>query len=322
MCRNGGRVLEILGKYGTVNMTKKKNITVKLMLLLASVLWGLSFVLLKDVLETVPMMFLLAFRFSLAAVILSVIFFKKFRLFNKKYLIHGLISAIVLFVAYMFQTPGLTMTTPGNNAFLTSVYCVVVPFFFWIVSKKRPDRFNLIAAIVCLAGIGFVSLTDGFNVNLGDMLTLVCGVLFAVHIVSIAVFGKDKDPILYIVIQFAIVSVLMWISSFIFESGQPKFSAMDLNAVLVMLYLAVACSCIGFTFQTIGQKYVEPSSASLILSLEAVFGVLFSIAMGYEELTLLKAIGFSLIFVAVVISETKLSFLKRKTLRGAEQPDE
>ena len=302
-----------------------KNVLVKLMLLAAAVMWGFSFVVMPGVLKEVSVLWFLAVRFSVTALLLAAVFFKKLKKINKSYLLHSLISGTVLFGGYIFQTTGIMHTTPGNNAFLTTVYCVVVPFLFWAFAKKKPDRFNVIAAVVCIAGIGFVSVTEGFaGVNVGDMLTLVCGVLFAFHIVSLSIFGKEKDPVVFAVLQFAVFGILAWTAILIFNAfsiealngfyATPSFADWNIMLVLRILYFVVCCSAVGFIFQAYAQKHVNPSSASLIISTEAVFGVIFSIMFGMELMTVFKAVGFGLIFFAIIISETKLSFLKRKRL--------
>ena len=288
----------------------KRNTLVKVMLFSAAIIWGLSFIVIKDTIDIVPPLFLMALRFLLAALMLSAIFFKRLKKINWQYVLHGLISGLLMFGAYVLQTIGIIYTTPGKNAFLTVIYCVIVPFLFWAVNKKRPGLYDIIAAIICIIGIGLVSLDAKLSLNIGDLLTIGAGIVFAFYIVSIAVFTKDKDPIPFAFLQFAFCGIFSLISTFIFEA--PSFAGWKVNTVLSMLYLAVGCSAICFVFQNIGQKYLNPSIVSLIMSLEAMFGVFFSVVFGYESLSIQMIIGFILISAAVVVSETKLTFLRRK----------
>ena len=126
-------------------------------LFLAAFVWGTSFVMMKDVSEKLPPSLLLALRFTLGCILLSVLFIKRFKKLDKTYLLPGLVIGALLFSAYLVQTYGLIGTTPGKNAFLTASYCVITPFLFWFVSKKRPDCYHMTAAIVCLIGIFFIS---------------------------------------------------------------------------------------------------------------------------------------------------------------------
>ena len=122
-----------------------------------------------------------------------------------------------LCIAYSIQTIGITDTTPGKNAFLTAIYCVLVPFIYWIVDKKRPDIYNFSAGILAITGIGLVSLDQIFNIRMGDTLSLISGIFYAIHMVAVARIQKDKDPVLITIIQFAFAAVFSWITAFIFE---------------------------------------------------------------------------------------------------------
>ena len=227
----------------------------------------------------------------------------------------------LLFSAYLVQTYGLIGTTPGKNAFLTASYCVITPFLFWFVSKKRPDCYHMTAAIVCLLGIFFISVDFGgdslLTIALGDVLTLICGFFYAAHIVAITTMANDKDPLLITILQFGVAAVLSWITYAILSPlGLAPISATvdDASGIAVQLvYLSVMCTAVALGLQNFGQKYAHPTSAAVILTFEAVFGALFSLLFGKESgFTVWRALGFVLMFIAVIISETKLSFLKKK----------
>lgn len=262
----------------------------------------------KNVVDELPPYFLLAIRFTGGAAILGAIFYKKLKLINWDYIWRGALIGLFLFLAYATQTFGITDTTPGKNAFLTSVYCVLVPFLFWIIGKSKPDIYNVLAALLCVAGIGLVSLTNGFTIRFGDLFTLIGGFFYAAHMVSIATAGKGKDPILLTILQFAASAVLSWIAGLLFETMPPS---LPVSSVLELIYLTVFATSLCLLLQNVGQKHTDPSSAAILLSLESVFGVLFSILFFGEQLTKRVLAGFILIFFAVILSETKLEFLKR-----------
>lgn len=287
---------------------KNKGLMAKLALLLATLIWGTSFVVVKDAVDIIPTAYLLAVRFSVACIVLALIFFKKLKKINREYLLHGLIIGTCLFLAYYIQTLGIEDTTPGKNAFITAAYCVMVPFMFWFINRKRPDKYNIIAAVLCLAGIGFVSLTADLTVGKGDALTLVAAVFYALHMVFIAMFSKDKDPTVLTILQFAVTAVFSWIASFMVK---PIAFEITTSLATSVLYLALFATAACLLLQNVGQKYTNPSEAAIILSLESVFGVLFSILLYGEKITPQIGVGFVLIFVAIIISETKLSFIKK-----------
>ena len=289
-------------------------------LFLAAFVWGTSFVMMKDVSEKLPPSLLLALRFTLGCVLLSVVFAKRLKKLDRTYIVPGIVIGTLLFSAYLVQTYGLIGTTPGKNAFLTASYCVITPFLFWLISKKRPDRFHLTAAIVCLTGIFFISVDFGgeslMTVALGDVLTLICGFFYAAHIVAITMMANDKDPILITIFQFGVAAILSWSTYAILAPlGVAPVTATeaDITSIVVQIvYLSVMCTAVALGLQNFGQKYAHPTSAAVILTFEAVFGALFSLVLGKEEgFTVWRALGFVLMFVAVIISETKLSFLKK-----------
>lgn len=280
----------------------------KLLILLATIIWGSSFVVLKNTLDTIPTEYLLGFRFLLAALLLAVVFYPMWREFNLSYLRRGLLLGLLLFAAYYTQTLGLTDTTPGKNAFLTATYCAIVPFLYWAVDKLRPDRYNISAALLCLLGIGMVAITSSFSIRLGDSLTLVGAMFYAAHIVTLAKFTRGHNPLLLTTVQFFTCGLLGWgLQLLVVRQPVPELTAANISA---LLYLTIFCSAIALSFQSFGQKYTEPATAAILLSLESVFGVLFSIMFYHEAITLRMFCGFGLIFLAIIISETKLSFLK------------
>ena len=290
-------------------MSKPQTVFARAALFAAALIWGSSFIIMKDTVDVLPPIFLLAVRFSAACILLAIIFFKKLNMLNRTYLWQGAVIGLLLFLAYATQTVGITQTTPGKNAFLTAIYCVIVPFLFWLVGRQKPDVYNFTAALLCIAGIGFVSLTEAFSIGFGDTLTLVGGFWFAAHMVAVSKFSPDKDPVLITILQFFFAAVFCWMTTLITE---PFPTSISTECIGSLAYLAVFCTAGALLLQNIGQKYTNPSAAAIILSLESVFGVMFSVFLGYESLTPKLTVGFVLIFIAVLLSETKLSFLKRK----------
>ncbi len=290
-------------------ITRSKKLLSKIALFAAALIWGSSFIVVKDAVDVLAPNFLLALRFSIACIVLSICFYKRLRKISATYMWQGAIIGTLLFLAYSTQTIGITDTTPGKNAFLTAIYCVIVPFMFWAFTKKKPDGYNILAAFLCITGIGLISITHSFTIGFGDSLTLVGGMLYAAHLVAVAIFGADKDAILITILQFFYAAIYSWIVTLTFEGAPAQISMQAMSSVV---YLALFCTAGALLLQNIGQKYTNPSAAAIILSLESVFGVMFSLVFGYETLTPKLFCGFVLIFISVIVSETKLSFLKRR----------
>ena len=284
----------------------------KPMLFAAALIWGTSFFIMKNALDAVPVFFLLAIRFTAGAVLLALVCGRRWKSFTPDYLWRGAIIGGFLFLAYSVQTFGLSMTTPSKNAFLTAVYCVIVPFLTWAVVKKRPDRYNIAAALLCVTGVGLVSLTEQLSINAGDLLTLVCALFYASHIVAVEKVSPGKDITLLTVFQFAFAALYAWICGVLTETF-PAQALANPQVFLPLAYLCVMATTVALLFQNVGQVWSDPASASVILSLESVFGVLFSVIFYGDPVTARLLMGFALIFVAVVCSETKFSFLRRSS---------
>lgn len=287
----------------------------KPMLFAAAFIWGSSFFIMKDALDALPVQYLLAFRFTTGAVLLGLGGWKKWKTFTPDYFWRGAVTGGFLWLGYSIQTYGLALTTPSKNAFLTSVYCVMVPFLYWALAKVKPDRYNVLAAVLCVAGVGLVSLSGDLTVNPGDVLTLACAVFYAAHIVAVAKLSQDRDVYLVTVFQLAFSGLYAWIGGALTETFPARALAAP-EVLLPLAYLAVMATTVALLFQNVGEVWSDPASASVILSLEAVFGVLCSVLFAGDQVNGRMLLGFALIFVAVVCSETKFSFLQKSPDKG------
>ena len=275
-------------------------------LLLAATIWGYSFVTVKDSLDYIGPMYMIAYRYTIAALAMSLIFIKKWKLLNKEYLLQGLFTGSFLFLAYVTQTIGCDYTTAGKNAFLTTVYVIFIPFITWLLSRKRPRFYVFIAAFMSITGIGFLALgsDDAGGLNVGDILTIICGIFFALHIIFTEKFNhRGGDPLFLTLLQFVFIAIFGWISAPIFDGAFPVATAFTGRVVGSMLYLGLLSTMVGFSLQNIGLKYVQSSLASLFLSFESVFGILFSTIFLHEAFTLKMFFGCVLIFTAVLLAE-------------------
>lgn len=290
----------------------------RLALLTTAVVWGSSLVVVSLIKEAFAPNMVLAIRFSIASAVLALIFATRFKHYNISYLVNGAIIGIFLFIAYSSQTIGVTTAggAPGRSGFISASYCVIVPFLAWIFLRERPDVYNISAAVLCVTGLFFVfykDLISSANVAItrGDFYALLSGLLFAVHIVAVAKFGRGKDPILITITQFVVAAIISIIVTFLFEDNSKMI--LNRGSILGIGYLAIMCTAVALLFQTIGQSYTPSSTAAIILGLESIFSIIFAVIWAGEVLTVFSVIGFFFIFIAIIVSETKLSFLKKIT---------
>lgn len=278
----------------------------KLLIVFATAIWGLSFVIMKDVVECLPPAWLLGIRFFTAGLILLAVLWKRVRRhFSLKIVAYGALLAFFDFTAFLSQTVGLLYTTPGINAFLTATYCVIVPFAWWVIAKKRPLAFNVLAAFVAVGGIWLVSSNgggSGLSMGFGEAMTLLCALLFAIHITFVSRLSVGNDVLVLTVFQFLFEGLFGMAIGCGFET-LPPVSAVSLTVIAQMAFLIVFASVIAFGIQNVALAYIPPAQASLFLSLESVFGVLFSVLIYGEVLTPQLLLGFALIFAAILVNE-------------------
>ena len=195
----------------------KKETMGKCMLLMAALIWGSSFIVMKNAVDFISPVTLLFIRFVLSTIFITCLFFNKIKEIKKQDLIGGFLAGLALFSAFSIQTFGLQLTTPGKNAFLTAVYCTIVPLLSWLYFKKSPDRSQIFAAILCFIGVGFVSLDSSLKINLGDIYTLIGGFLYAVHIIVCEKAMKNTSPIIITALQFAFAAIFSFVAAYLFE---------------------------------------------------------------------------------------------------------
>ncbi len=288
-------------------MKGKKTIYADLSLLLVAIIWGSGFVVTKNALDHVTPYYLLFFRFIISTIVLSVIFFNKIRKASVKDIKAGVIVGLFLFAGFATQTVGLQYTEAGKQAFITATNVVMVPFIYWAISKKRPDKFDVAAAILCLVGIGILSLNSNLSMGYGDFLTFLCAIMFAFHISSTGYFTKESDPYVISIVQLGTASILAFIFAILFEGTKINI---ETHTIVPILYLSLFSTMLAFLIQTIAQKYTNSTHTAIILSLEAVFGSTFPIIFLKEPFTIRFLIGCMAILISVLTSETKWEFLR------------
>lgn len=287
----------------------RKSTLGRLCLIGCTFLWGTSFVVLKNALDSMPTLWILAIRFLGAALLMLLFGVKQLSKLDRGYWKGGAVMGVFLAVAYIIQTYGLVYTTPGKNAFLTATYCVLVPFLWWILRRQKPERSNIIAAVICFVGMGLVSLQEHFSVNPGDLITIFCGLFYGLHIIATSVYAKERDAVLLSMVQFLTAAVICFVLA---PFVSPFPSHVPTGTWLSIGYLCVMCTGVCFLLQTIGQKYTPANEVAIFLTLESVFGAAISVLFYHERLTLQVFCGFVLIFLAVLISEAKPAFLQKK----------
>ena len=273
-------------------------------LMLVTVIWGGGFVASDMALESMKPFQIMMVRFLLASVLMGVISWGQRKgeekLKDRSGAIKaGVLMGVTLFMGFAFQIIGLQYTTPSKNAFLTALNVVIVPFIAFVILKKKIGANGIIGAVMSVLGVGLLSLNGNFTVSLGDGLTLLCAVGFAFQIFFTSEFVKKYPASALNTVQMFTAFVLSAISLMIF--GENDFQVTT-QGWLSALYLGVVSTTICYLLQTACQKYIDETKAAIILSMESVFGTIFSILILHEVVTVRMVIGCAVILVAVIIS--------------------
>lgn len=218
---------------------------------------------------------------------------------GKTAVIGGICCGFFLWGASSLQQFGIAMTTVGKAGFITSLYIIIVPVL-GLFLRRKPGRSLWISVAIAAAGMYLLCITEGFSIGSGDILVLLCAVGFSFHILVIDYFSPKTDGVVISCIQFFTAGVISLICTALFE--KPQWSGI-LAAWMPVLYAGVMSCGVGYTLQVLGQKRVEPTMASLILSLESVFSVLAGWILLGQRMSPRELAGCALVFGAIILAQ-------------------
>ena len=278
-----------------------------IMLLLAAIIWGTAFVAQSKGMDYVEPFTYNSIRTLIGGIALfpvNAVLSKRSSLHSvthrKVSIIGGICCGIILFAASSFQQLGISMTTAGKAGFITALYVIIVPvsgLFF----GKRPHIKIWVCAAVAVAGFYLLCVKKHFTISDGDIYVLISAFFYAFHIIAIDYFNARKaDCMLMSCIQFFTAGTIMAICMFIFEA--PSLENV-LEARYTILYTGIMSCAVAYTLQIAGQKYTEPSVATLIMSLESVFAALSGWLILHEKLSIREIIGCIFVFSAVIAAQ-------------------
>lgn len=286
-----------------------KNINIKnsLILALAALIWGTAFVAQKVGGAVGDFTFNATRSIIGGFVLIPVIIFldrkklpsEKKAVDKKRLLLGGVCCGIMLCIASNFQQIGIKYIDSGKSAFITALYMIFVPLIG--IFEKKPLTLKIaLSVILAVIGMYFLCVTDKFTFGIGEILTLLCAFFFACHILVIDHFAGEFDGVKLSCIQFFTCGILSSVLMFIFE--EPSIGSVA-AAWLPIAYAGVMSCGVAYTLQIVGQKNMNPTVASIILSLESVFGTLAGIILLGDDFGFKKAIGCALMFAAIILTQ-------------------
>jgi len=278
-----------------------------LLLLIASLVWGSTFVPQKIAMDFWSPLQFTSFRFLLGGLILLLfINIKDIKLNNKiGFISSSLASALILAIAALFQQIGIVTTSATNAGFYTSLYVIMVPLI-GIFLFKIPHWSIWPCVIICFFGSVLLGTSDGdlFSLNLkyGDIWIISSAVFWAIHL-HIVSYSVARFPVLiFSILQFILCGIFLLLYGIFFQiSSIFSFERVDIFGFFTLVYCSVGSVCIGFTLQMFGQKLVPPTSAALIMSSEAIFAAIFGWLILSELLNFKGFLGASLILLGIIL---------------------
>ena len=269
---------------------------------IATIFFGMTYVLTKICLNYSTEFHIISFRFLIAFIVSLIFLYKKIFPIKIKEFIYSLILSIILFLVFITMTIGVKYTTATNASFLISLSVIFIPFFSWIFNKEKHKKSIFLVLIIVLIGIMLLTLDKNLEFHIGDILCLICSLLFSFHVLITERFVKTNNPITLGVLQFGEVAIL----SFLVQYPIEKFTLpKDEKFWISILILSVFCTALAYIIQTVSQKKLSSTLIGLILSLEPIFSGIFGYFFLNEYLTFQQYIGAFLLLISVIYVSVK-----------------
>ncbi|MEW6758338.1 MAG: DMT family transporter [Acidobacteriota bacterium] len=282
-----------------------------LALVAVTAIWGWSFLLVKESVAAYPVFPFLAVRFTLAAAILSPFLLRRLRAVTPDAVRGGVLMGTALFSGYAFQTLGLLYTSAAHSGFITGLFVILTPVFQVALTRKSPPAGTWAAVVLATGGLGFLSWPRGGEpFNLGDLLSVCCAAVYAVHLLLTSHMARRHDTGVLTLAQVATVAVLAWIFS---VPGLGSVWPIPSPALRGILLTALLATALAYYVQTTFQRHTSPIQTAVIFTMEPVFAGLFAVLLGGEHLGARGLMGGALIVAAMLLGQ-----MAENTARTAE----
>ena len=272
-------------------------------LIIVTLVWGGGFPGLAYV-SRIPTFHVNAIRFLASSVILALIFHKRLKVIDKSYIKLGIISGIFMFLTYGCATMAIHYTTASRTAFFSCLSAPCVPVLAFAFFRQKPTGRNIVSLLICAVGVYLISMGaqgSSGGMNLGDILSLFASVFTAMEIIILDRSLGGKDSTVVSILELGVIGILSVIAIFVTGEQAPEsWTTLEIGS---MIYLSLGCTALAFVLKTFGQKHVPAGRASIILTMEPVFGGIYSAILLSEKMGLRGWIGALIVVSSVIISE-------------------
>lgn len=271
-----------------------------LILGIVALIWGSTFVLVQNALDTVEPITFVAWRFMMASALLIGLFHRRLRLITRQEMLSGGLIGIWLFAGYSFQTIGLQSTTTAKAGFITGLSVVIVPVLATILLRRPPGYWAVVGIAAATLGLARLSLNKDLSVEPGDLRVMACALMFALHIVMVAHFSPHHDSIRLSVAQIVAVACMATAAAFTFETPHVDLPIEIWGAIA---FTGVVATALVFSLQMYVQRFTTPTHTALLFSLEPVFAAFFGWWWASEHLGEKELVGCGLILAGMIVAE-------------------
>ena len=283
---------------------KPRGWLVDLSLVVVCLIWGTTFILVKQALPDISTLLFLTLRFTAATLVLALIFRKQFRSPNLRASLRaGLLAGLCLFSGYVLQTFGLKYTSASKTGFITGLYIPLVPLFSGLIYRRLPQISEVFGVLIAFAGMALMTIqTDLVDINRGDLLVAGCAVVYAFHILLLGRFAASSNLGVLIVTQ---IATGMTVGAATFWWAEPVRLHWTTSVWVALLVTSLLATALAFSVQTWAQRYSSPTRTALIFSMEPVFAWATSYLLAGEVLSRRGTIGAALILAGILLVELK-----------------
>ncbi|MDZ7817876.1 MAG: DMT family transporter [Aliarcobacter sp.] len=284
-----------------------------LLLLSVAIAWGVTFLMVQDAINTTPVYAFLFFRFALASVLMFFIAYKFLNQINKKTILYGIILGTFLFSAFATQTFGLSYTKSSIVAFITGLNVICVPFLGYLIFKDYISKKVFIATIVAVIGLYLLTMSGTLTIGMGEFLTLLCALLFALQIIFTGKFSKEVNVFLLVLFQLITVTILSLAFSLTLDDVTFDLNY-DYTFFKAVIITAVFATVYAFLIQTYMQQFTTATKTAIIFTMEPVSAAIYAYLAVGEVLSSIQLLGAGLIILATLIAEIKFKKRIKHTL--------
>jgi drug/metabolite transporter (DMT)-like permease len=271
-------------------------------LLLVAISWGVTFALVQDAIEQIPVYTFLFWRFGFAFVLMAIVAWRHWAKLTRPTLYAAMLLGLFNFSAFAFQTYGLTLTLSSTVAFITGLNVIFIPFLALMLFRRSVSRFAIIGAVIAVIGLWFLTGQGGFGLGLGELYTLICAVLFSLHILYTDRFVQSHDVTLLVTIQFGVIALASLVTGLGMD-GSIIPSSYSNSFLIALISTVLFATIFAFWAQTSMQRFTTPAKTALIFTMEPLSAAVFGYFYAGEMLTSLQLFGGGLMIAGVLYAE-------------------